>query len=102
VGVGALQALREAGLKVPEDMALVCFDDIPQASAIYPFLTVCAQDPYKMGSVAADLLIDRIKSNRRKTREVILDTKLIIRKSCGQELANRERDAAGPLEKQFG
>jgi LacI family transcriptional regulator len=101
VGVGALQALREAGLQVPEDMALVCFDDIPQASAIYPFLTVCAQDPYKMGCVAANLLIDRITSNRRKTREVILDTKLIIRKSCGQELANPERNAADPLEKQF-
>lgn len=101
VAVGALQALREAGLQVPEDMALVCFDDIPQASAIYPFLTVCAQDPYKMGCVAADLLIDRIKSNRRKTREIVLDTKLIIRKSSGQALAKREGYAIDLAEKRF-
>ncbi len=89
MGIGVLQALRERGVRVPEDMALVCFDDIPQASAIYPFLTVCAQDPYRMGVLSAELLIDRIRSRRRRTREIILDTRLIIRKSCGQELGKR-------------
>jgi LacI family transcriptional regulator len=89
MGIGVLQALREKGVRVPEDLALVCFDDIPQASAIYPFLTVCAQDPYRMGVLSAELLIDRIKSRRRRTREIILDTSLIIRKSCGQELGKR-------------
>ncbi len=88
MGVGVLRALREAGLRVPEDMALVCFDDIPQASAIYPFLTVCAQDASKIGAVAAELLLKRIttQARRRKFREIVLDTELIIRKSCGQEL----------------
>jgi LacI family transcriptional regulator len=88
IAVGALQALREAGLNVPEDMALVCFDDIPQASLIYPFLTVVAQPAYEMGKVAAELLLERLAGKRnRKVREVMLETELIVRKSCGQELA---------------
>lgn len=85
IAVGALQALREAGLRVPEDMALVCFDDIPQASLIYPFLTVAAQPAYEMGTMAAQMLLERLASagNRRRKREVIMKTTLIIRKSCG-------------------
>ena len=91
MGMGVLQSLRDAGLRVPEDMALVCFDDIPQASLIYPFLTVCAQDAYKMGVLSTELLLERIgsKSARRKMREIVLTTELIIRKSCGQELGKR-------------
>ncbi len=91
MGMSVLQELRQSGLRVPEDMALVCFDDIPQASLIYPFLTVCSQDAYKMGVVSAQLLIERItaKSARRKMREIVLDTELVVRKSCGQELRKR-------------
>ncbi len=92
IGMGVLQALREAGLRVPDDIALVCFDDIPQASLIYPFLTVCAQDAYKMGVVSAEMLLKRMaaKSPHPRSHEIVLDTELIIRKSCGQELARRE------------
>jgi LacI family transcriptional regulator len=89
IAIGALRALREAGLRVPEDMGLVCFDDLPQASLIYPFLTVWAQRPYAMGVAAAELLLDRMssKARRHKIREIIIDADLIIRKSCGYELA---------------
>ncbi len=87
LAVGALQALHEAGLQVPDDIALVCFDDIPQASSIYPFLTVVAQRPYEMGATAAQLLMERLASQKhRKVREIILDTQLVIRKSCGHGL----------------
>ncbi len=89
IAIGALRALREAGLRVPEDVGLVCFDDLPQASLIYPFLTVWAQRSYAMGVAAAELLLDRVtsKARRYKTREIIIDADLIIRKSCGNELA---------------
>ncbi len=99
MAVGVLKALREAGLGVPEDMALVCFDDIPHASLIYPFLTVCAQDANKMGVVSAELLIDRIqgKAHPRKFREIILDTQLIVRKSCGQGLHSPGKLALDPV-----
>lgn len=88
IAIGALRALREAGVRVPEDVGLVCFDDLPQASLIYPFLTVWAQRPYAMGIAAAELLLDRMASRtrRHKIREIIIDADLIIRKSCGNEL----------------
>jgi LacI family transcriptional regulator len=88
IAIGALRALREAGLRVPEDVGLVCFDDLPQASLIYPFLTVWAQRPYAMGVAAAELLLARMtsKARRHKIREIIIDADLIIRKSCGNEL----------------
>jgi len=84
VAVGALLALREAGRRVPEDMALVCFDDIELASLIAPFLTVAVQPAFEMGKRAATLLLDRLagRSGATPIREV-LPVHLIIRRSCG-------------------
>jgi len=85
IAIGALQALQDAGLRVPEDMALVCIDDVPYLSAIDPFLTVAAQPAYEMGKSAAQLLVERLTARRNgKTREVVLAPQLIIRRSCGQ------------------
>lgn len=85
IALGVLQALQEAGVRVPDDMALVCIDDVPYLSAIDPFLTVAAQPAYEMGEAAARLLIERLTRQRPgKAREVILPTRLIIRRSCGQ------------------
>jgi LacI family transcriptional regulator len=85
IALGVLQALQEANLRVPEDIALVCIDDIPYLSAIDPFLTVAAQPAYEMGESAAQLLVERLTTNRTgKTREVVLAPQLIIRRSCGQ------------------
>ena len=85
IAVGALQALREMGLRVPDDMALVCFDDIPYASAIEPFLTVAAQPAYEMGRTAAGLLMERLAATRNlRTREVVFAPELIVRQSSGQ------------------
>jgi LacI family transcriptional regulator len=96
IAVGALHALREAGLRVPEDMALVCFDDIPPASAVAPFLTVVAQPAYEMGETSARLLIERLSAKRKlKPREVVLAPKLVVRLSCGQELRDKSTAPAG-------
>jgi LacI family transcriptional regulator len=85
IALGVLQALQEAGLCVPEDLALVCVDDIPYSSAIDPFLTVAAQPAYEMGASAARLLVRRLTTHRTdKVREVVLAPQLIIRRSCGQ------------------
>ncbi len=95
MAIGALQAIIQAGLRVPEDIALACFDDIPHLSTIYPFLTVVDQPAYEMGATSAQLLIDRLTAHKhRKVREVVLETELIIRKSCGQGL-RRELEPAG-------
>jgi len=58
IAIGALRALREVGLSVPEDVALVTFDDLPLTLLIDPFLTVATQPAYEMGRQATDLLLD--------------------------------------------
>jgi LacI family transcriptional regulator len=87
LALGVLQALQETGLRVPEEMSLVCIDDLPYLSAIDPFLTVVVQPAYEMGAAAARLLVERLTTHRMgKAREVVLPVQLIIRRSCGQGL----------------
>ncbi|MCL6431792.1 MAG: LacI family transcriptional regulator [Anaerolineae bacterium] len=81
LAVGALAALRERGLRVPEDMALVCFDDLPQASLIDPFLTVAAQPAYELGATAVRLLLERLAHPGRPPETVVLPVQLLIRRS---------------------
>ncbi len=81
LAVGALVALREAGLRVPGDMAVVCFDDLPQASLVDPFLTVAAQPAYEFGTRAVQLLLERIADPRRPVQTVVLPVRLIVRRS---------------------
>ena len=84
VALGAIEAVRHAGLKVPEDVALVCFDDIEFASRLYPFLTALEQPAETFGTLGAQLLLDRIQG-RGPTRDhvVVLPGQLTIRRSCG-------------------
>ncbi len=84
LAVGALRALREVGLRIPEDVSLAGFDDIPQGSLISPALTVVSQPAYEMGVSAAESLISRVTGKYRgKPREIVFDTGIIIRESCG-------------------
>ncbi len=85
IAVGALHAIRELGLRIPADVALAGFDDIPQGSLISPALTVVSQPAYDMGVAAAEALIARVSGRYRgKAREIVLATDIIIRESCGQ------------------
>ena len=81
--LGALQAIHEEHLQIPKEIALVGFDDMPWATSLQPPLTVVAQPTYEMGKIAARLLLDRIKNPSDPVHQVILDTQLIIRESCG-------------------
>ena len=81
LAVGALVALREEGLRVPDDVAIVCFDDLPQASQIDPFLTVAAQPAYDFGATAVRLLLERLADPRRPPQTVVLPVRLIVRRS---------------------
>jgi len=82
--VGAIEAVRAAGLEVPDDVALVCFDDIEYASRLYPFLTAMEQPAQTFGTLGAQLLLERIEGRGPKRRhEVVLPGEFIIRKSCG-------------------
>lgn len=90
MAIGALKVLRAAGLQVPQDVALVGFDDIPVASVIDPALTTVRQPIERMGSVAAELLLDLLKApsnSRGGVHRIILPTELVIRASCGSTLS---------------
>jgi LacI family transcriptional regulator len=83
--VGAMQALRERGLAVPEDMALVCFDDVEHLAVLSPFLTVVDQPAETLGSLGAQLLLERIAGKAgQRSRRIVLQTDLILRRSCGR------------------
>jgi LacI family transcriptional regulator, galactose operon repressor len=82
--VGAIEAVRAAGLEVPDDIALVCFDDIEYASRLYPFLTAMEQPAQTLGTLGTQLLLERIEGRGPERRhEVVLPGEFIIRKSCG-------------------
>ncbi|RDI90893.1 transcriptional regulator [Thermosipho africanus Ob7] len=79
---GALSALYEKGLKVPEDISLVGFDDAPYVKYIVPPLTTIKQPRWEMGQTAAQLLIERIQNKGSNIpKNVILQPQLIVRKS---------------------
>jgi LacI family transcriptional regulator len=86
IAIGALRALREAGWRVPDDLSLVVFDDLPETYAWEPFLTVAAQPAYELGRTAATLLLQRIAepgpgTSLQEVQEIVLPTQLIIRAS---------------------
>jgi LacI family transcriptional regulator len=91
VALGAIEAIRAQGLEVPDDVALVCFDDIEYASRLYPFLTVMAQPAETLGTLSTQLLLERIEGRAPKqNRVVVLPAQFVVRKSCGSERALRE------------
>lgn len=81
IAMGAMKALREHDYKIPKDVGIVGFDDIYMATMIEPQLTTVHQPNYKMGSKAAQLLIDFIEGRTVVNKVEVLKTKLIIRES---------------------
>jgi LacI family transcriptional regulator len=84
MAVGALRALREAQLSVPEDIALVGFDDAPVASRVVPPLTTMRQSTHYMGYKTLETLLDIIANPNQPPLQIILDPELVIRKTCYQ------------------
>jgi LacI family transcriptional regulator len=89
---GAMRAVREAGLSIPEDVALVGFDDVPIATYADPQLTTIRQPIARLGFNAVEILIDLIENGIKPNRRIIMDTELIIRDSCG---ASRRKKSLG-------
>jgi LacI family transcriptional regulator len=82
VAVGALKACVELGTSVPDDVAVVGFDDIPLASLVMPSLTTCHIPRYKIGVKAVELLLEQVTNKSAETAEVIFQPTLIPRKSA--------------------
>lgn len=81
--VGAVRALHELGLKMPDDAALVAFDDQEWMTLVEPNITVVAQPVVEIGETAGQLLLARLAGGSEPPRRVRLATELIVRASCG-------------------
>ncbi len=84
--IGAMLALKEAGVRIPQEMAIVGFDDMDWASILTPTLTAVAQPAYTLGTNAAQLLMQRLENPSRPVQEIVLKTHLVVRESCGASL----------------
>jgi LacI family transcriptional regulator len=83
MAAAAIRVLMESGLKVPEDVAIVGFDNIPLASRTIPALTTISQPITLMGAGVVNILLDQIEHPSHQPRHIILPTELIVRSSCG-------------------
>ncbi|MDF2761589.1 MAG: transcriptional regulator, LacI family [Thermomicrobiales bacterium] len=83
MATGAIGALQRAGCRVPQDVSVIGFDDIPQSAAIFPALTTIAQPIAEMGSIGVRLLLDRIARRDAPHQRVRLSTRLVVRESTG-------------------
>ena len=83
MAAGAIRATREAGLKIPYDLAIIGFDDVTLASQLDPPLTTVRQPILNMGALAVNLLIQTIKNTETEPRQIILPYEIVIRLSCG-------------------
>jgi DNA-binding LacI/PurR family transcriptional regulator len=80
--LGALSYLASQNINVPEQMALVGFDDILMASLVHPALTTVRQPVYDMGVAGARLLLDRIEHPANEVKRQVFDPVLVLRQSC--------------------
>ena len=81
--LGAIRAVSEAGLRVPEDVAIVGFDDSALAALTHPALTTVRQDKEGIGEVVCNGLIDLIEGHIERAPSVTLPVELVVRESCG-------------------
>ncbi len=87
---GALRALRQAGVAVPNEVAMVGYDDLPSSATSEPPLTTVRQPIRRLGAQAVENLIDILANGRYPPRHVVTTTELIIRASCGSNLIDDE------------
>lgn len=93
MALGALQMLQERKVRVPEDVAIIGFDDMPWADLLHPPLSAVVQPIKELGRMAAEMLLARIKDRRRLVRQIILPPELIVRRSCGgHPVGNKDGD----------
>lgn len=83
VAIGAKGAIREHGLNIPNDLALVGFDDVPLARYLDPPLTTVRLPATELATIASEMLIQIIQGLHPPEKQVLLDSELVVRQSCG-------------------
>jgi LacI family transcriptional regulator len=83
LALAAISSLKARGVSVPDDISVVCFDDLEMDYVVEPFLTVAAQPAYEFGNLGMQLLVERIQGIAgNEWRKIILPSRLCIRKSA--------------------
>jgi DNA-binding LacI/PurR family transcriptional regulator len=82
--IGAIRAIQEVGLRVPQDISVMGFDDIPGAAFYTPSLTTVRQPLNRMGEVAAQSLLDRIEGEKEYPAEIAIEPELVVRESTAK------------------
>jgi len=92
IALEVFRAARALGLRVPQDLSLITFDDADWTSAVSPTVTVVSQPSYQLGNTAARMLIDRISGETVAPRRCVLETALIHRESVSVWPVSRVKD----------
>lgn len=101
MALGAMRAIQDAGLSVPQDVAMIGFDDLPVATQADIKLTTIRQPIVQFGARAVETLIDLIENGSKPSRRIIMDTELVVRDTCGASQKNghlaRPQNGRDPL-----
>jgi len=100
--LGAMQALREAGRRIPQEVAVVGFDDRVEAKTQSPLLTTVHYPVFETGQQAVSLLLKRLAGQTDKAEVVYVPTRLVIRESCGCQSASMNLNPPAPAEASNG
>jgi LacI family transcriptional regulator len=96
ITLGVLAYLRRHGIRCPEDIALVGFDDSPWAECAYAAVTSVVQQPRQIGNIAAERLLSRIRGETLPPTQISLSCKLVVRDSCGSALRRKGNRLSTP------
>jgi len=94
IALGALLAVREAGLRCPEDVSLMGFDDLDIAETTNPSLSSVSQSGYQLGAAAARILLDRLQGDKGPAKHLVLETTLKLRNSVAAPHGTKPRKPA--------
>ena len=83
LAIGAMMAIREAGLSIPEDFAVVGYDDIPSAAFAFPPLTTIRSHAFEQGKMVGEAIIALVDGKKIGRHQSVLPLELTIRESCG-------------------
>lgn len=90
MAIGAMEDLHRRGRRLPDDVAVVGFDDITFASLVEPPLTTIAQPKYQMGRLAMERLLQLLNGGASRPSRLVLEPRLVVRESCGANLTRTE------------
>lgn len=96
--IGSMWAFHEAGLRVPEDISVVGFDDIPGAAFANPGLTTVRQPLLRMGQIAAQTVVDLIEGRGECVPEIAIEPEFVVRESTGPAPSRHRTTGAGTLQ----